>query len=189
LKEKTLREQQFQNWEAEKIRYQQEQIDLNGQLEQLEFEQALYLVKAPCDGHVQELSGLFPGKRVFLNENIGSITPKASLIAECYISPKDVGLIRRGMPASFQMDAFDYNQWGVVKGMVESVYEDMILIEQQPVFKVRCSLSKDFLELKSGYKGQIKKGMAFQVQMRITEKSLWELLYQNVDEWVNPQRS
>lgn len=39
---------------------------------------------------------------------------------------------------------------------------------------------------KNGYKGYLKKGMTLQARFIITERTLWQLLYDKVDDWINP---
>ncbi|WP_449436777.1 hypothetical protein [Pedobacter steynii] len=59
----------------------------------------------------------------------------------------------------FQIDAFNYNQWGLAEGKVLDISDDIIIINNnQPVFKVKCSLDQNYLILKNGYKGYLKKG-------------------------------
>ncbi|MNY20331.1 hypothetical protein D3C86_1538050 [compost metagenome] len=67
------------------------------------------------------------------------------------------------------------------------ISDDIIIISNsQPVFKVRCELKKNHLVLKNGYKGYLKKGMSFTARFTVTERSLYQLLYDKVDDWVNP---
>jgi len=40
--------------------------------------------------------------------------------------------------------------------------------------------------LKNGYEGKLKKGVTLQARFVVTERSLWQLLYDKVDDWVNP---
>ena len=39
---------------------------------------------------------------------------------------------------------------------------------------------------KTGMKGYLKKGMVANVRFMITKRSLFDILYQNIDEWINP---
>jgi HlyD family secretion protein len=54
------------------------------------------------------------------------------------------------------------------------------------VFKVKCSLDVDHLKLKNGYKGYLKKGMNFTARFSVAERSLYQLLFDKVDDWINP---
>ncbi|WP_234461911.1 hypothetical protein [Pedobacter segetis] len=66
------------------------------------------------------------------------------------------------------------------------ISDDILMADKQPVFKVKCSLDQGFLKLKNGYKGKLKKGMTFNARFMVTERSLYQLLYDKVDDWVNP---
>ena len=52
--------------------------------------------------------------------------------------------------------------------------------------KLLCSLDQNFLQLKSGFTGQLKKGMFVSARFELTERSLFDLLYDKIDDWLNP---
>ena len=115
------------------------------------------------------------------------ISPDQDLLVECYLSPADIGFIRDSMNVRFQFDAFNYNQWGLGKGKVMDVSNDIITRNEQPVFKVRCTLDTRELKLKNGYRGKLKKGMTLTARFQVTKRSLFQLLYDKVDDWLNPK--
>lgn len=57
------------------------------------------------------------------------------------------------------MDAFNYNQWGLLEGKVIDIDRNITIQGEQAFFKVRSALNSTAMELKSGYKTQITKGM------------------------------
>jgi HlyD family secretion protein len=126
----------------------------------------------------------------FLTEGeiLMEISPEGDIYAECYVSPRDIGLIQIGQQAVLQIDAFNYNEWGMLQAQVTDIAHDVILQEnmQQPFFKVFCMPEKDYMTLKNGYNGQLKKGMTFSVRFIVTQRSLFQLLYDKVDNWLNP---
>lgn len=185
---KSVAEEQAGRWQSELLRYRLEAEDLEGKLRQLLKEKEKYVVKAPMSGTIQNFSGLYPGSFIAANQPVAEISPDTSLIVESYISPADIGLIYSGIPAKFQIDAFDYNQWGMVSGRIVEISNDIQLIENQPVFKIKCVLDRTFLQLENGYKGKLKKGMTVKSNFVVTERSLFQLLYDNVDDWLNPAR-
>jgi hypothetical protein len=91
------------------------------------------------------------------------------------------------MEVNFQLDAFNYNQWGSARGKVIEISEDIVNIDKSPVFKVRCKLLTDYLELKNGYKGRLKKGMTLTSRFKLIRRSLFDLLYDKTDNWLNPK--
>lgn len=177
-------------WQTEANEYRNEIRQLSSQQAELTEQKKQYTLRAPVSGSVQNLAGMQNGAYVFANQKIGEISPDASLTAFCYIKPADIGLIKKGQEVRFQIDAYNYNQWGSASGKVIDISDDIIIVNgNQPVFKVKCSLSQDHLKLKNGYKGYLKKGMNFTARFTVTSRSLYQLLYDKVDDWVNPNVS
>lgn len=173
-------------WQTEANQYRNELHDLQNKNIQFTEEQKLYTLRSPVSGNLQNLTGLQRGSFISINQKIGEISPDSAVMAFCYLKPSDIGLIKRGQYVRFQIDAFNYNQWGFLKGTVSDISADIIIINQQPFFKIKCALDSDFLTLKNGYKGQIKKGMTFSARFTITKRSMYQLLYDKMDDWLNP---
>jgi HlyD family secretion protein len=124
----------------------------------------------------------------FINagETLCIVIPQTDLIGECYVSTRDVGLLKPAHAVRFQIDAFDYNYFGILTGKIMSIDNDFTLIEASPVFKVRCSFDTTQLQLKNGYQGELKKGMTFQARFVVAERTLWQLLFDKLDDWFSP---
>ena len=181
-----LKEIQRSQWQSELKNLREEKLELKSQLVRVQKEKATLTIKAPVSGTVQNLTGVYPGSMVFANQELGQISPDTSLLVIAYVQPNDIGFIKKDIDVRLQVDAFNYNQWGMATGKVTAVPQDIKIIDNKPVFEVRCSLDKDFLQLKSGYKGFLKKGMTLQARFIVAERSLCQLLYDKVDDWVNP---
>ncbi|WP_097133379.1 HlyD family secretion protein [Pedobacter xixiisoli] len=173
-------------WQTEAKQYQQELSELNKQQVQLKEQQALYQLSSPITGFIQNPTGLQVGSFVHANQKLCEISPDSSLVAFCYVKPTDIGLIKSGQMVRFQIDAFNYNQWGMLTGKVIDISEDIIQQNQTMYFKVKCKLDKNYLQLKNGYKGNVKKGMTLTANFTVAKRSLFQLLYDKVDDWVNP---
>jgi membrane fusion protein, peptide pheromone/bacteriocin exporter len=181
-----LKETQRSQWQSELKNLQEEKRELESQLVRVQKEKAMLTITAPVTGTVQSLTGVYPGSMVYANQELGQISPDTNLLVIAYVQPNDIGFIKKDMDVRLQVDAFNYNQWGHASGKVTAVPQDIKIIDNKPVFEVRCSLDKDYLQLKSGYRGFLKKGMTLQVRFIVTRRSLWQLLYDKVDDWVNP---
>ena len=187
---RVLAEMQRSQWQADLNAHRAALAELRGQQQQLRQERRLYALTAPVAGTVQQLAGKYAGSYVQAGELLGTISPDGDLLAECYVAPKDIGFVRVGMPVRFQVDAFDYNQWGMIEGRVTDVGRDfMSLGEKQPVFKVRCRLSHSYLQLKSGYRGTLRKSMTVRARFLLAQRSLWQLLFDKADDWLNPTQN
>lgn len=184
---KSIQDQQYSLWQAEKTRLEQENKDLNSEILQLQNKGDSYFITAPITGNVVQYIGLQTGNFISPSQTIAYITPQANLIAECYVSPNDIGYIHKGQDVRFQMDAFNYQQWGLLHGKVTEIISDIVQVENKSFFRVRCQLEKDHLTLKNGYRGDLKKGMSGTARFFLTRRSLAELLFDEIDNWLNPQ--
>ncbi|RYD71429.1 MAG: HlyD family efflux transporter periplasmic adaptor subunit, partial [Sphingobacteriales bacterium] len=174
-------------WQTELNQLKIQNQQLGTRDKQYAEEKEFYTIKAPLTGTVQELKGIQPGSSISANEILGEISPDSGLIAETYVQPKDIGLLKIGTKARFQIDAYNYNEWGMATGKIISISNDIFMQNgAQPFFKVRCLLDKNTLNLKNGYIGKIKKGMTLQARFFVTRRTLFQLLYDKADDWLNP---
>lgn len=180
---------QITQWKAELINYFSEAENLQRQLYQLEKERELYTIVSPVSGTIEEFTGIYVGSILQTGQTIAIISPESDKIAEVCISAKDVGFLSEGQKAIIQVDAFNYNQWGVIEGEIINISDDFILVNNTPVFLVKCRLYKDHLILKNGVKGNIRKGMTVNTRFMAAKRSLFQLLYQKSDDWLNPSRN
>ena len=179
-------ERQLSQWQSDLTTHQISIAEIQAQESQLLKEKELYTIKAPVSGTIQQLVGKYPGSYVQAGEGLGLISPDSSLLVECYISPKDMGLLKKGMKVTYQIDALNYNDWGFAYGEINEIANDFEVIEKQPIFRVKCHLDTRSLKLKNGYATTLKKGMTLRARFIVTERSLYQLLYDKVDDWLNP---
>jgi len=184
-----FKKQQKTKWQSELTQYKIEIKDLDSNLKQEEEQNQNYIITAPITGTVQNLIGLEPGSFLTAGKIIAEISPKTNLIAECYVSPQDIGLLRIENPVKFQIDAFNYNQWGMATGKITDISKDVMIIENRPMFRVICKLDQKELSLKNGFKGELKKGMTFNARFFIIKRTAFNLLYDKVDDWFNPSNT
>jgi HlyD family secretion protein len=175
-------------WVAEQTSLNQQNIELVSNIRQLEKEKRQYIILAPVSGTLVQVAGFQKGNFISPSQNLAYISSNDQLLAECYISPSDIGYILPDQTVSFQFDAFNYRDWGMVQGKVSQMLNDVVLIDQKPMFRVRCDMEQSSLQLKNGYRGNIQKGLTFTARFRLNRRSLWQLLFDKVDNWLNPKR-
>lgn len=185
---KSLERTQRSNWQQDLIKYNMETSEYRQQQGEVNSDAGFYEVRAPVSGTVQDINTLYAGGALQAGETICSISPNDSLIGECYVSTKDIGLIRKGQPVIFQIDAFDYNYFGTLAGKVININNDYTVQQQgqQPAFIVRCAFDSTKLRLKNGYRASLKKGLTFQARFITGKQTLWQLLWDNINDWLNP---
>lgn len=182
-------DEQGTKWQAELANLKVKMRDLQSQGEGFKQTKDFYTLRAPISGTIQNIKGIQPGSVIAANEILAEISPESGLIAEAYVLPKDIGLLKTDVKTTFQVDAYNYNEWGLLTGQVISVSNDVYTNNgQQPYFKVRCKLDDNKLKLKNGYVGRLKKGMTLQANFYVTRRTLFQLLYDKIDDWLNPNR-
>jgi multidrug resistance efflux pump len=159
-----------------------ERADLRGAL-------ARHVVLAPVDGTVEMATSLSAGSVLQHGERVATISPNTDLIGEVLLAARDIALVRRGIRARLMIDALNYRDWGAVDAVVSEVADDASLSGNQPMFRVRCRLASNELRLRGGQRATLRKGMTFRARFVIAERSLLQLLFDDMDDWLNPART
>ena len=180
--------QQKAAWETQKRDLEERVKDLRGTVAKIKVEENNYFILAPVTGTTESFNGLQTGSFINASQPIATISPEDNLIVESSVSPDDIGLIKKNQKVKFQLDAFNYNQWGLLDGKVIDIDKNITIQENQAFFKVRCILNSKTMQLKSGYKTQVSKGMTLTTRYIITRRSLFDLLFDKVDDWLNPKQ-
>jgi HlyD family secretion protein len=183
-----LEKNQRSVWQNKKRELQEQLQNLNGTLQKINVEAKNYIITAPLSGTVENFSGIQVGSFLNASQPIATISALDQLIVECTVSPNDIGLINNNQKVKFQLDAFNYNQWGLLEGKVIDIDRNITIQENQTFFKVRCALNSTTMQLQSGYKTQISKGMTLTTRYMITRRSLYDLLFDKMDDWLNPKQ-
>jgi multidrug resistance efflux pump len=181
-----FKNEQLIRWQSDLQQYETELSQFTAQKGQIETDRQNHYVYAPVGGILQQINTRYCGGYIAAGESLCMISPQSELIAECYVSTRDVGLLKHGQPARFQIDAFDYNYFGILTGKIISIDNDFTMMGNNPVFKVRCSFDSSQLHLRNGFKGTLKKGLSFQTRFVVAERTLWQLVFDNINDWLNP---
>ncbi|AWK03793.1 secretion protein HlyD [Flavobacterium crocinum] len=180
--------QQKATWENQKRDLEERLKNHNGTIAKINAESNNYVVLAPISGTIESYSGIQKGSYVNASQAIATISSADHLIVESNVFPNDIGLIKKNQKVKFQLDAFNYNQWGLLEGKVIDIDHNITMQGDQAFFKVRCALDSKTLELKSGYKANVSKGMTLTTRYIITRRSLFDLLFDKIDDWLNPKQ-
>ncbi|MCL2728175.1 MAG: HlyD family secretion protein [Bacteroidales bacterium] len=183
----TLYHEQMSQWRQDQKRFGDELTELQSRTVQMTLQKQELTIVASVSGSIQQLSGLSVGNYIAEGEIFMEISPEGNLYAECYVTPHDIGLIQIGQKATIQVDAFNYNQWGMLSAHVTEIAHDVIFFDGiQPFYKVLCITHEKHLSLKNGYTGSLKKGMTFSVRFKVTQRTLSQWLFDKMDNWLNP---
>jgi len=182
------REQQIAQWQAQKRETERQLRSVGSEIQRISQEQKNYIITAPVSGRLINFSGIQKGNFIVQGQSIGELSPEKNLTSECLVSPKDIGFIQKGQLVKFQIDTYNYNQWGLIDGEVIDIDQNITINQQtgESYFKVRCQMDKNYLQLKNGFRGNIGKGMTFTARFHLIDRTLWQLLFDRADDWFNP---
>jgi membrane fusion protein, peptide pheromone/bacteriocin exporter len=187
IERELIARQTLVQWQADKVQKGFELEQLRTQARQLNEEAKLYSVKAPVDGVVIGLEGVFEGSYVQSGQRIGDISPTSDFVIDALVPPKDIGRISKGQPVKLQIDAYPYTVWGLLPGRVIRISADYVQeSDATSAFKVIVRPDRVYLQTLKGLKGSLKKGMTVTARFFVARRSLWELLYENLDIHFNP---
>ena len=163
--------------------------DVASQQAQVAEQRAAYTITAPASGTVELVASLSAGSPVQEGELLAVISPRSDFVAQVYVAPRDIGLLHPGMAVRMMVDAFNYSDWGVIEGSVTAISDDFVEVDGRPMFKVTCALARTRLSLANGFTSTVRKGMTLQARFVVAERSLLQLLRDDVNDWLNPARA
>ncbi|MFM6948576.1 MAG: HlyD family secretion protein [Aquirufa sp.] len=181
-------QQQKFAWEKQKKELLDALKNYENSLEKLNLEKKNYVLKAPMSGTIVNFKGFQVNSFIGGASTIAEISPNHGLLVECQVQPKDIGLIRQGQRVKFELDAFNYNQWGFIDGEVMEMDQNVSIQDKEVFFKVRCLLNETHLKLKNGYKAKVGKGMTLTGRFILNRRNLYQLLFDKIDNWLNPNK-
>jgi multidrug resistance efflux pump len=161
-------------WHTDLTQRRNDAVRLNAELKQVDEELKNRIVISPVAGEIIRSAEVQNGGFVSYNQLIAEISPDGELLATCFVKPSDIGMIYEDQPVLIQVDAFKYNEWGMLKGRIADISDDMIIEgNSNALFRVRCTLENKTLTLKNGYSAVMKKGMSMTARMLVTRRSLF----------------
>ncbi|MCA0398492.1 MAG: HlyD family secretion protein [Bacteroidetes bacterium] len=181
--------EQRTSWQQDLAKYRISIEQLETQRKQVLAEASLLGIRAATSGSIQGLNDIYAGSYLQANQLVCIISPENGLMGECFVKSRDIGLLQKGQVARYQFSAFNYNYFGEMTGRVISIDKDFSIVNNTAVIKLRCSFDSSTLHLKNGYTGKLQKGLDFQANFFIARRSLWQLLFDKIDDWLNPRRT
>ncbi len=156
-----------------KSNYARNLSELRTRLNNSNLQKQYETVYATKDGVIFDLkateNGVLAG-----GQSLMMIIPQTNLKASVDITNKNIGFIRAGQPAQVRVDAFNFTQFGIIEGRIESIGADVIepkVGEDTYKFPVTISLKKNYLETKD-IKIPVKSGMSITANIKLREKRL-----------------
>jgi hemolysin D len=163
----------------------------------MEFQQ----LRAPVSGTVQQLAISTVGGVVQPAQAIMIIVPDdAAVVVEANIMNKDIGFISEGQPVRVKLEAFNFTDYGIVPGVVESISRDAIdmnqpgsqlqrndqgrALQQGLVYAARIRLNQRTIRVR-GRDQVIGPGLAAQAEIKTGERRIIDFLLSPIAQTIN----
>ena len=155
--------------------------EINSQVANAEQNLKYQTIVAPVTGEVFDLRA-YPG---FVPPSgqaarpVLKIVPTEDLIAEVFVTPEDIGFVKKGMPVDVRVSAFDFGEYGGIDGEIKFISSSAM--DPEPPYDffryvVKVELDQNYLMVK-GKQEFIQPGMQVQANVRIDEnRTVWNLL-------------
>ncbi len=182
----SLVQRYLRGWQVGADQLRSEHLQLLERRLLLADDSARFVVRSPIEGTIEQMANISPGSFVQAGQSLAIVSPASELIAEVFVSPSDFGLLEIGTPVRLLVDAFNYRDWGFIPGKVLEIPDDYVVVDGRPFFRTVVKLETTELTLRGGFSRQVKKGMTLRARFMVTERSLWQLLRDDINDWLNP---
>ncbi len=152
--------------------------EINGQISQAKMNLKYQDIMAPVGGTVFELKAGTPGFVANTSEPILKIVPDNTLKAKIFITNKDIGFVKVGMPVDVRIDSFPFSEYGDVKGKITEIGSDALPADQTHPFErfpATIELEKQDLVIK-GNPVTLQSGMSLSVNIKVRDRTVMSLL-------------
>jgi HlyD family secretion protein len=115
------------------------------QFENIDKDNFLRIV-APVDGVITDVTSTQPGDKIQANTPLGGIAPKNTRpLLKIEIAEQDRGFVREGLPVQLKFNAFPYQRYGTIEGVLQYISPATKPSAQSklPVYEGRVSLDRD----------------------------------------------
>jgi HlyD family secretion protein len=172
----------LQEVEAQLLKMKQESLrelsDLDRQLAEVRDTQDKEELRAPVSGVVFDLVPASPGYAASAGETLVKVVPGGVLEAKVFLTNRDVGFVKGGMPAQIRVDTFPFTQFGAIPGSLKAVGtlpQPPDEQNPQPRFPAYVSLDRDYLS-RGSQRFPVSSGQSVQVNLILREKRVITLL-------------
>jgi HlyD family type I secretion membrane fusion protein len=104
--------------------------DTNNRIRQASLTLKYQELRAPIDGIIFDLKAKGRGYVANQSEPILKIVPNNNLIAEVYVTNKDIGFVKEGMHVDVRVDSFPFSEFGDIRGKLVNIGSDALPPDQ-----------------------------------------------------------
>jgi len=170
----------------ERVELQSQQQRTEGELQKQVYKSNLLELRATEDGTVKDMVTYTPGAVVQPGAVLLSLVPKNELLfAEVAIRNEDVGFVAPGQRVKVKLQAYPFQKYGMLEGIVELISADSSANDPQKAaalgqspqsYKALIKLASQELKTSSGEALKLSPGMVVQVEIHQGQRTVLEYL-------------
>jgi HlyD family type I secretion membrane fusion protein len=148
--------------------------EIDSQLSQINLNLSYQELRAPTDGTVFDLKPTTSGFVTNSTEPILKIVPDDGLVAKVFITNKDIGFVKEGMPVDVRIDSFPFSEFGDVKGELVWIGSDALPPEQvRPFysFPAKIRLNRQAIAINER-NVPLQSGMSISANIRVRDRTV-----------------
>lgn len=151
---------------------EQRLAETNSKISQAQLNVKYQELRAPLSGTIFDLQAKNPGFVANYNQKLLQIVPMDNLIAEVFITNKDIGFVRKGMKVDVRIDSFPFSEFGDIKGELVDIASDALPPDQTHQFyrfPARVRLTQQYLKLQDR-QISLQSGMSITANIKVREE-------------------
>ncbi len=170
-------QQKLQQLELDALELQAKIEDTEMSLNKARTESAQTRLQAPVAGIVSDLTIQNVGEVIQPGITVAEISPSdATLVLSADLPSAEAGLVNPGMPVQLKFDAFPYQDYGVVPGIVVTVAPDSELTEQLgAIYNIKIQLERNYVE-HEGESVELRAGQTANAEIIIRQRRILDIL-------------
>ncbi|MCB1970298.1 MAG: HlyD family type I secretion periplasmic adaptor subunit [Geminicoccaceae bacterium] len=132
---------------------------------------------APVDGIVEELGLLAEGQSVGANAPLMKLVPvDDNLVIRADVANEDISRIRKGMPVTIKVRAYDFARYGTLEGTVDQIATDASVSEKGQAPSYQVSVLTNTAHVGSDAANAVLPGMLVDIELQVGERSILSYL-------------
>ncbi|WP_404783504.1 HlyD family efflux transporter periplasmic adaptor subunit [Altericista sp. CCNU0014] len=151
--------------------------EIDNKLNQAKLTLNYQAIQSPTDGIVFDLKPKAPGFVTNPSEPVLKIVPSDNLVAKVYITNRDIGFVRPGMPVDVRVDSFPFSEFGDIKGTLVSIGSDALpptQVRNFYSFPAKVKLNSQNLKVQKR-KLSLQSGMSLSVNIKTRERTVMSI--------------
>lgn len=149
--------------------------EIRAEIDKTSFKNEKQRILSPVDGHIANLYFHTIGGVVTPAQKLMAMVPiNAPLIIKAAVLNKDIGFVRDGMPVSIKVDAFDFQKYGTLNGVIRNISKHSTEDEKLgPIYEVFINPLETRLMVE-GKMVPITSGMSLTAEIKVGKRRIIE---------------